>query len=132
MLEQAANMFATGQRDDSEQLVTLEPDEDGNYQIMPDPLDELGEPQDRRAHADEADETADNRQIVFLDTRALLLSATREPSGREPRPNPTCERPAGDHRTERMDWSALERRQACTWITHGDWAGRLPVRKYPL
>ena len=25
-----------------------------------------------------------------------------------------------------MEWSALEQRQACTWITHGDWAGRLP------
>ena len=37
MLRQAANMFATGQRDGTEQLVTLEPGEDGNYQIVPDP-----------------------------------------------------------------------------------------------
>ena len=57
---------AAGQRDD-EPLVTLEPDENGVYQIAPAADDDLGGSPD-----DETDQVGDHRQIGFLDARALL------------------------------------------------------------
>jgi hypothetical protein len=57
---------ATGQWDDQD-LVTLEPDESGNYRIAPAPGDNLG-----GSPAGQADQIDDHRQIVFLDARALF------------------------------------------------------------
>ena len=65
MLREAADMLAARQWDD-EPLVTIEPDEDGNYQISPDHVDDLD-----GSHNDGTDEPGDNRQIVFLEARAL-------------------------------------------------------------
>jgi hypothetical protein len=57
---------ATSQWDDQD-LVTLEPDENGNYQIAPAPDDNLiGSP------AGQGDQIDDHRQIVFLDARVLF------------------------------------------------------------
>jgi hypothetical protein len=56
----------TGLWDDQE-TVTLEPDENGNYQIATAPDDNPGGPPD-----DQTDQVGDHRQVVFLDARALL------------------------------------------------------------
>ena len=58
---------ATGQWDYDQGIVTLEPDENGNYQIAPAPDDNLG-----RSPDDQADQIDDHRQVVFLDARVLL------------------------------------------------------------
>lgn len=66
MLREAANMLATDQWDD-EPSVMLEPDEEGNYRVAPSPTDDLG-----GSPGNGADEVSDNRQIVFLEARALF------------------------------------------------------------
>jgi hypothetical protein len=71
MLRQAASMPAANPWDDAEQLVTFEPDEGENYQITPAPVDDFGGSLGETAEEDEAGESAENRQIVFLDSRAL-------------------------------------------------------------
>ena len=54
----------------SSQLVTLEPDEDGNYRIASPPVDDVGK--SRGAEAEPAGVgDGDNRLIVFLDASAL-------------------------------------------------------------
>jgi len=53
---------------DYEPLVTLQPDADGNYQVTPDPVGDLG----RSGEEEDVGEPGDNRQVVFLDARALL------------------------------------------------------------
>jgi hypothetical protein len=79
-LREAANLPTTGQEEDkllvafdsaedgnNEPLVTLEPDEDGNYQVAlatPSNLD--------RVPDDEADQISDYRQIVFIGAEALF------------------------------------------------------------
>lgn len=67
LLREAASMIEMGEWDDDEQLVTLVPDADGNYDLAPDPGLNPDEP-----HADRADEIPDHRQVVFLEARALL------------------------------------------------------------
>jgi hypothetical protein len=67
MLQEAVLMLAQGQWDEAEPLVTLEPDEDGRYQVTPALADDV-----RRSPADETEEIGDHRQIVFLDAKALL------------------------------------------------------------
>jgi hypothetical protein len=67
MLQEAAVMRAQGQWDEAEPLVTLEPDGDGNYQVAPALVDDVSGPP-----ADETEEIGDHRQLVFLDTEALL------------------------------------------------------------
>jgi hypothetical protein len=72
MLREAAAIFST-QRGNDEQLVTLEPDADGNYQIPRARADNIGLTDEDRVGADRTDEIADHRQIVFLDAKALKL-----------------------------------------------------------
>jgi hypothetical protein len=59
-------MPATDQWDD-ESLVTLEPDGDGNYQIVRASVDDVNGSPD-----DQTDQIGDHRQVVFLDAAALL------------------------------------------------------------
>lgn len=73
MLRQAA---AFDSREWGRELVRLEPDEDGNYQIAPAPVGHPGEPRADMTGDDGTDEVYDNRQIVFLDARALQHPAT--------------------------------------------------------
>jgi hypothetical protein len=67
MLRQAAVILAEHQWNEDELLVTLEPDEEGNYQIAPASVDDLG-----GSPGDEADEVGNHRQFVFLEARTLL------------------------------------------------------------
>jgi len=71
MLREAAARPAA-EWDSNEQLMTLEPDADGNYQITEDPDGNLDRPGAESADEDSADEVYDDhRQIVFLDAWAL-------------------------------------------------------------
>jgi hypothetical protein len=79
MLQQAAEILGP-ETDNDEQLVTLEPNADGNYQITPAPDPNLGVSDDEAR----VDETDDRRQIVFLDARALS-------QGKSPRAVPAPE-----------------------------------------
>lgn len=67
MLRESARLLAARQWDNAGRLVTLEPDGSRNYQIAPDPVADPGMPQD-----DAVGEADDNRQIVFLEARALF------------------------------------------------------------
>jgi hypothetical protein len=64
-------MLAGRQWGNREPLVTLEPDEDGANVIASAPAGDLGISRADEADDDENDEGGDNRQIVFLDARAL-------------------------------------------------------------
>jgi hypothetical protein len=72
LLQEAGNIYAAGQGDNREPLVTLEPDEDGNYRIAPafggDPRESRDDETDQ---ASDGDGDGDNRLIVFLDARVL-------------------------------------------------------------
>jgi hypothetical protein len=59
MLWGTASILADGQWD--EPPATLESDEEGNYRLASEPVDDLGEPKD-----DRTDEAVDSRLFVFL------------------------------------------------------------------
>ena len=59
-------------RASARQFVTLEPDEEGSYQVIRDAPGILSEPRrDGRSGEDRNDETSDHRMAVFLDARSL-------------------------------------------------------------
>jgi hypothetical protein len=71
LLRQSADLLASGQWDAGEPLVTLEPDEDGNYRVTSALDDEFAGSRDVQTAPAAAGGDADNRLVIFLDARAL-------------------------------------------------------------
>lgn len=72
LLRESAYLIRAGEWGDDNELVTLAPDEDGNYHVVSDPVLDP-----RNLQMDEIDETSDHRQVVFLEARALFGRGSR-------------------------------------------------------
>jgi len=71
MLGEGAGFLAAREWDDDEPLVTLEPSEDGTFQIAKTNIDD-GASRNEPTRAGTTEAEGDNRLVVFLEARSLL------------------------------------------------------------